>query len=223
MVWHGRKRPSRFPRIDRGPCCFLGLAICKPPEGPGSLMLRHPNLRKNADSARVLILHNTTVLDEDHPYVDSDTEILFTADTVERTLTEAGYEVHKLGVGRDPTVLLDGVRDIRPDVVFNLFEGLADHGETEAHVAGILEWLGVPFTGSPHQILCLARSKNMTKHLLQGAGLPTPAFFAVEQLPVPHCAIGWPVIVKPANQDASVGIDQDSVVTSQDQLEERVA
>jgi D-alanine-D-alanine ligase len=63
----------------------------------------------------------------------------------------------------------------------------------------------------------------VTKHLLQGAGLPTPAFFAVEQLPVPHCPIGWPVIVKPSNQDASVGVDQGSVVTSQDQLEERVA
>ncbi len=108
-------------------------------------------------------------------------------------------------------------------MVFNLFEGLADFGSTEAHVAGLLEWLGIPFTGSPYQTLCLARSKHLTKHLLQRAGLPTPDFFVVEDLPVPPCPLDWPVIVKPALQDASVGLDQGSVVTTQDDLNERVA
>jgi D-alanine-D-alanine ligase len=62
----------------------------------------------------------------------------------------------------------------------------------------------------------------MTKFLLQGAGLPTPAFFVVEELPVPDCSLEWPVIVKPAQQDASVGLDQESVCTDQFELEQRV-
>jgi len=119
--------------------------------------------------------------------------------------------------------LIDRLRRERPDVVFNLFEGLADHNDTEAHVAGLLEWMGVPFTGCPYQTLCLARTKDLTKILLRGAGLPTPEFFVVEDLPVPACPIDWPVIVKPAEEDASVGLDQGSVVTGQDQLNERVA
>jgi D-alanine-D-alanine ligase len=44
----------------------------------------------------------------------------------------------------------------------------------------------------------------------------------VDQLPVPPCELEWPVIVKPAKQDASVGLDQESVCTDQDQLEQRV-
>jgi D-alanine-D-alanine ligase len=172
---------------------------------------------------RVLVLYNEPVLVADHPDAVSEHEILDTVKAVERALVDAGYEVRRLGVSRDPGSLAAGLRQHRPDVVFNLFEGLADHGDTEAHVAGLLEWFGVPFTGSPYQALCLARSKHLTKHLLQGAGLPTPGFFVVADLPVPGCPLDWPVIVKPANQDASIGLDQGSVVSDQGRLNERVA
>jgi D-alanine-D-alanine ligase len=173
--------------------------------------------------ARVVILYNEPVLAEDHADAESEYEILYTVDMVERTLTAAGHQVSRLGVGRDPARLLEGLRRGRPDVVFNLFEGLADSTETEAHAAGVLEWLGVPFTGSQYQTLCLARDKPLTKYLLQGAGLPTAPFVVVDDLPVPPCPLGWPVIVKPATQDASVGLDQGSVVTDQRRLGERVA
>jgi D-alanine-D-alanine ligase len=172
---------------------------------------------------RVLIVYNEPVLPEDHPDADSEHEIHYTVEHVEKALVEAGHDVRRLGVCRDPGELITGLRRRRPDVVFNLFEGLADQSETEAHAAGILDWLGVPYTGSPYLTLCLARNKHLTKHLLQGAGLPTPAFQVVEELPVPECRLGWPVIVKPATQDASVGLDQGSVVTDQGSLEARVA
>jgi D-alanine-D-alanine ligase len=70
--------------------------------------------------------------------------------------------------------------------------------------------------------LTVARDKTRAKLLLRGAGLPTASFFAVDQLPVPQCNLEWPVIAKPAQQDASVGLAQDSVCTDQDQLERRV-
>jgi D-alanine-D-alanine ligase len=177
----------------------------------------------DSSSLRVLVLYNQPVLPENHPDADSEHEILFTTQFVQRTLTEAGYDVRTLGVSRDPAVLFDRLRDIRPDVVFNLFEGLADFGDTEAHVAGLLEWLEIPYTGCPYQTLCLARSKHMTKHLLVGAGLPTAKFFVVAETPVEDCPLGWPVMVKPATQDASVGVDQGSVVTNLDSLNDRVA
>src|SRR5262249_14222913 len=78
-------------------------------------------------------------------------------------------------------------------------------------------------TGSPSKCLLLANDKVLTKNVLRGAGLPTADYFVVENLPVPRCPLEWPVIVKPANQDASVGLDQGSVVCDQDHLDERVA
>jgi D-alanine-D-alanine ligase len=173
-------------------------------------------------AARVLILFNQPVLPLNHPDADSEHEILDTVAAVAGHLKEAGYETARLGVGRDPAVLLHGVREHEPDVVFNLFEGLADQYHTEAAVAGMLEWLDIPFTGSPAHALTLARSKPLTKHMLKGAGLPTPDFMVIDDLPMPECTLGWPVIVKPAQQDASIGLDQGSVVTNQYQLVERV-
>jgi D-alanine-D-alanine ligase len=178
---------------------------------------------RSSPSPHVVILYNEPVLPADHRDADSEHEILFTVEQVEKVLVPEGYHVSRLGVKRNPSVLLDGLRQLRPDAVFNLFEGLADQTETEAHVAGLLDWMRVPYTGSPYQTLCLARSKHVTKQLLRGAGLPTADFLVVEHLPVLLNPLAWPVIVKPATQDASVGLDQGSVVTDQDTLEARVA
>lgn len=172
---------------------------------------------------RILILYNQPILPANHPDAESEHEILWTVEHVSQHLLGAGHEVFSLGVERDPEVLFKGLREFGPEVVFNLFEGLPDDSETEAYVAGILQWLGLPFTGSPFHTLCLAKNKALTKTLLRGAGLPTADFFTVERLPVPACPIPWPVIVKPALQDASVGLDQGSVVTNQEALQARVA
>jgi D-alanine-D-alanine ligase len=171
----------------------------------------------------VVILYNEPVLPAEHPDAVSEHEILETVEAVAKNLSEASFEVVSLGVGNNPRILVEGLHRLRPAVVFNLFEGLADRGGTEAFVAGILEWLEIPFTGCPFQTLCVARSKHLTKHLLQGAGLPTPEFFVVDNLPLPERRLAWPVIVKPAQQDASVGLDQGSVVTDRKRLEQRVA
>ena len=171
---------------------------------------------------RTLVLYNEPTLPPDHPDAESEYDILYTADCVAKAIADAGLPVSRLGVTDDPHALLAGLRTHAPDVVFNLYEGTAKWGNTEAFVAGLLELVRVPFTGSPTQPLMLARSKPLTKQLLAGAGLPTAGFFAVENLPVPKCKLNWPVIVKPGKEDASVGIEQASVVTSQKQLDERV-
>jgi D-alanine-D-alanine ligase len=174
-------------------------------------------------SPRILLLYNEPVLPAGHPDRESEVEILITLRIINDILVEAGFRTEKLGVGTDPSALLTGLGGERPDLVFNLFEGLADDPGTESTVTGLLEWFGVPFTGSPSAALTLARDKLRTKYLLQGAGLPTPAFHVVERLPCPPCTIPWPVIVKPALQDASVGIEQASVVVAQEELEQQVA
>ncbi|MBL8800111.1 MAG: hypothetical protein JNM56_39885 [Planctomycetia bacterium] len=174
-------------------------------------------------SPYVLILHNQPILPPDHPDAASEYEILETGDSVVATLTKAGYRVHRVGVGPDLRKFLETVNSDPPDVIFNIFEGLATIGQTEATMAGLLEWLDIPYTGCPAETLSLANDKYRSKLLLQGAGLPTPAFFSVDQTPCPPCSLRWPVIVKPASQDASVGIEQASVVTSQKRLNFRVA
>src|SRR5207248_3966514 len=135
----------------------------------------------------VLILYNQPVLPEDHPDFDSEHTIVGIAESMTDVLQDAGFRIRRLGLEQDPTALWTELQRRRPDVVFNLFEGNLNDTETESYVAGLLQWSGVPFTGSPHSTLTLARDKYLTKYLLRGAGLPTADFFAVEQLPVPPC------------------------------------
>jgi D-alanine-D-alanine ligase len=171
---------------------------------------------------RVTVLYNEPTLPADHPDADSEHDILYTADCVAKALVEAGLPVARLGITADPTHLIDGLKAQAPDVVFNLYEGTAKWGNTEAYVCGILELLGIPFTGSPTQPILLARSKPLTKQLLFGAGLPTAAFFSVDRLPLPDVTLPWPLIVKPGLEDASIGIEQKSVVTNRDDLIARI-
>ena len=110
---------------------------------------------------RVVILFNEPVLPQDHPDADSEHEILYTVDAVQRRSPRRATTWNAWASAATRTCSRPGCAELRPDVVFNLFEGLADFGSTEAHVAGLLEWLGVPFTGSPYQTLCLARSKHL--------------------------------------------------------------
>ncbi|MGL6075341.1 MAG: GNAT family N-acetyltransferase [Fimbriiglobus sp.] len=172
---------------------------------------------------RVLILFNEPTLPVDHPDSDSEHDILYTADGIARILQQAGILVERLGIQADPTVLWKGLQASKPDAVFNLYEGLAKWGDTEAFVSGLLELSKVSFTGSPTQPLLLCRSKPLTKQLLKGAGLPTADFMTFDSGPVPICPLPWPVIVKPGEEDASVGIEQASVCRTQEELEARVA
>jgi D-alanine-D-alanine ligase len=172
---------------------------------------------------RVTILYNEPTLPPDHPDADSEHDVLDTVDVVSKILLDAGLPFARLGVGTDPAAIIDGLKAQSPDVVFNVYEGTAEWGESETYVAGLLELLKVPFTGSSVQPILVAKSKTLTKQLLQTAGLPTAQFFMLDALPVPACPLPWPVIVKPALQDASVGIDQKAVVTNQPELDARVA
>jgi D-alanine-D-alanine ligase len=172
---------------------------------------------------RVLVLFNEPVLPANHPDIESEREVLDTVELVAAALKDAGYPVDLLGVGHQPEKLLEGLRENAPDVVFNLFEGSGDRNITECYVAGVLDWLHLPFTGCPFQTLVLAQNKALTKHLFQSAGLRTAPFFVPERLPLTSCAVKFPAIVKPAQQDCSIGVEQGSVVTDLEGLNRRVA
>jgi D-alanine-D-alanine ligase len=171
---------------------------------------------------KVLVIYNEPVLPLDHPDAASEHDILETVEAVFKIIEDAGFPTRQVGFSHDPRTLLDELRDHPPDVVFNLFEGIATQTATEISIVGLLEWLNVPFTGSPSFAIALGRDKIRAKTLLLGAGVPTAGFQVIDQSPAPPWPHSWPAIVKPAYQDCSIGIDQESVVTTQKELDDRV-
>ena len=171
---------------------------------------------------RIVVVYNEPVLPEDHRDAYSESEVIENVEAVAEVLQIDGYETRIVGIRRDPGILIETVREFDPDAAFNLFEGNADHYATEAYAAGLLEWLDVPFTGCPAPALLLSQNKHLTKRLLQQAGVPTAPFVLLDEVPDEAPQLRWPLIVKPACQDSSVGIDQGSVVTGLDALRARV-
>lgn len=174
-------------------------------------------------SLRVLLALNAPVLPPSHPDYASEVDIVETADEMEKILRELRYTVDRIAYARTPVPLMEKVQAFQPEVVLNLFEGEADRTETEISNAACLEWMDVPFTGAPSWAIALGRDKVRTKHLLQSAGLPTAPFQLVEHLPLQAWPYGWPAIVKPVYQDASVGIEQKSVVRTPEEMSAQVA
>jgi D-alanine-D-alanine ligase len=182
--------------------------------------------------AHVLILYNQPILPSGHPEAESETEVLSTVEHVGEALETFGHRISRLGIGRDPGDFVRQVRETGADVVFNLFEGIPGVGESETCIAALLEWLHMPFTGSPARALTLARDKPLSKLVLRGAGLPVPDSLTVGEPDDARLRMGpgklcsdwtgqplrWPLIVKLAGHDASVGIEQASVVRSAAEL-----
>src|SRR5437016_724990 len=117
----------------------------------------------------VLILYNQPVLPPGHPEAESESEVLSTVEHVAEALGTFGHRVSRLGIGRDPGNFGHLVGEAKADVVFNLFEGIPGEGESETCIAALLEWLHIPFTGSPARALTLARDKPLSKLVLRGA------------------------------------------------------
>lgn len=104
----------------------------------------------------------------------------------------------------EPREILALLESRRPDVVFNLCEAPLGQPALEPQVAALFEWLGVRFTGSGSETLALCRRKDRTKAVLVAAGVPMP-----RDDPFPGSR--FPCIVKPADEDGSIGIDAESV------------
>jgi D-alanine-D-alanine ligase len=135
-------------------------------------------------------------------------------------LRRRGHEVELLAVRLGDFRWLSRVR--RSDLVFNLCEGINGHARFEDFIVGTLELTGVPFTGCRHWATTIAHRKHVANTLLAAAGLPIPTFTLAQANKTP-ADFPLPAIVKPAAEDASVGIDNGAVCTSKRALKRRVA
>jgi D-alanine-D-alanine ligase len=175
---------------------------------------------------KVLVLFDTAGT----PPADQDfTEELKTDDwAAEAQVIEAlhtlGHEVRTIGVYDEPGLIIDEVKANPPDVVFNMTEHFNAVSAYDRNVAGLLEMMGVPYTGSSPTGLTLCKNKGMAKELLAYHKIRVPNFAVYS----PGAAIKrpsrlkFPLFIKPAAEEASYGISQDSFVEDEQAFEERI-
>jgi D-alanine-D-alanine ligase len=140
-------------------------------------------------------------------------------------LRTKGHEVFLVGVRNDLQYLVHCLAELQPDLVFNGVEAFHGNAGLEYMVPGMLEAEGYRYTGSPPLALLVSRNKAMSKKVLAYHGIRVPGFVTYRpgERVVTPANVGFPLIVKPLQADASAGIAQASVVQDVAGLAERVA
>lgn len=138
---------------------------------------------------------------------------------IQEKLVEEGFDAYTLNLFDDINILISDVKKNQPDVIFNFVEIYNNDPKLEMNVVGLFELMGIPYTGSPPLALANCQNKMMAKKLLNINGIKTPPSFLAEELPekLKH-DLKYPLIVKPAFEDASVGIENESVVKNKSEL-----
>ncbi|MBV9947083.1 MAG: D-alanine--D-alanine ligase [Myxococcales bacterium] len=197
------------------------------PPGPSSAQAspeRRPPSRRTRANKRIAVLYNIDYEDA-RPELDpgwaARAEVAVVANGVVRALAETGYEAQLVPVDGDLAHLRTRLAEFEPDCAFNLCESLGNDARLESAVPVVLELLGIPFTGSPPEVLSFALRKDRVKQRLEAAGIPTPAGRVLSSPDAP-CDLPFPLIVKPVREDGSVGISHRSVVRGPGELADAI-
>lgn len=143
---------------------------------------------------------------------------LATGQVVLSALRDRGHDAHPVFVDRDLDMVLrhEGI-----DLAFIALHGR--YGE-DGCVQGMLEMLGIPYTGSDVLSSALAMNKVRAKQIFRLNNLPTPPSYTTssdlspDEVLARHGDFGYPVVVKPVGEGSSVGValvhDADDLVAA---------
>ena len=163
---------------------------------------------------KITLLHNADALE---PPVDP------VLDQLTGALRALGHEVDTLPVDRDVLPIVTQLQSVRPDLVVNLAESFDDKSALDSSVTALLNLLGLRYTGSSPAGLIAAGDKSLTKKILSFHGIQTPQFATLYRGAVDWAGdLTFPVIVKPPQEDASLGITSASVVREIKDLFDRI-
>ena len=178
---------------------------------------------------KIVVLYDRVLVDDDEePAAGDKSPVVRTLDKKEveeevaEAITKLGHEPVMYELDGTQKSLL-GLAKAECDLVFNLAESFADDDTADFKIAAFLELLGRKYTGTGTNGLMLAQDKAVAKKIFAFHGIHTPTFAKCfrGRLDFSH-DLQFPVIVKPAREDGSIGIEFSAVVSSIRELMERM-
>ncbi|PLX49466.1 MAG: D-alanine--D-alanine ligase [Desulfobulbaceae bacterium] len=167
---------------------------------------------------KIAIVHNRPVAAGGANWQSSQ-DVLRQVEAVERSLVALGISCLALPFDRDVGAFLAALEHHRIEAIFNLCESVDDDAQMVGHPAALFELLDLPFTGSGSLALMLTTDKLLAKRQLAAAGILTPVYRDYDGGDLaPLLDMALPAIIKPRLEDASIGIDQESIVCSREEL-----
>ncbi len=140
------------------------------------------------------------------------------------TLKKLGHEVQAIGLYKNFDVLKNSIEEFKPDVCFNMLEEFPDVPFFDHHVVSFLELNKIPYTGCNPRGLVLAKDKSLAKKILMYHRLNTAkfSFYPLNKKVSEKKKLKFPLFVKSASDEGSVGISKASLVNNFEKLKERV-
>lgn len=167
---------------------------------------------------RIAFTHNLQLDHDDESQAEFDRQE--TVDAIATALEQLGHQVTPVDVGRGSVSSITArLEAVRPDLVFNTAEGSRGRFR-EAFWPGMFDALGLPFTGSDAWVCAVTLDKQLTKLLVNKAGVPTPRWvFVNDAAHIDACAdLRFPLIAKPNAEGSSKGITVNSIVEDEPAL-----
>jgi D-alanine-D-alanine ligase len=141
---------------------------------------------------------------------------------VESAVRSLGHQCFVVAIREEIFSVIHWLSEIRPDVVFNLCEGVYGNSCWEMDIPALLDLFRIPYTGSPPLTLGLCQNKGKVKDILLSQGILTPRYKTFDH-PLEQVKDGFfPAIVKPVHEDGSLGISKESVVFDEVHLKRQV-
>lgn len=159
----------------------------------------------------VLVLHDMLPPEAPPELVDN----LIQAEQLYEILALLGHQPFRIAMTEDIEETTREIKKRRPQIVFNLVESIYGQGRDIYLAPLLLERSGVPFTGSGSEAIRLTNDKVKAKRLMKSAGLPTPEWLTIEDMPS-DVDRSKRYIVKSVHEHASFELDEDSVFSGLD-------
>jgi D-alanine-D-alanine ligase len=173
-----------------------------------------------------LASHNEIMTSMPNHLVDmSEVGVIEEREQVEKALQRKEYRTSLFNIDGDVKRLIQFIELQKPDLIFNLCESLKGESLHEMHVAGIYELMNIPYTGAATLALGTCLHKVRTKEILLAHGIPTAhhvIYTSLASYQTGSFPLKFPVIVKPAHEDASIGIMNASVVYEKPLLQKQI-
>jgi D-alanine-D-alanine ligase len=139
-------------------------------------------------------------------------------------LAARGHKVRKIAAEPDALGLAEALAKDKSELIFNVCDGLGGVTARAMQVVGLLELFEKRFTGSGSEAMAIAQDKVLTKQLFAQYGISSPRFAVLDRAHLEWVdQLEFPLIVKPSNEDASIGITDGAVVNDVRGLLERVS
>jgi len=139
-------------------------------------------------------------------------DTLVQVEAVGKALGELGHRTAAVPFSLDLDAARRELLRHAPDLVFNLVESVEGSGRLIYLAAALLDFLGLPYTGSSTETLFVTSNKLLAKQIMRAHTMPTPPWHTLDALSAEGPVAARPYIVKPVWEDASVGLDEDAVV-----------